>query len=185
MVGRPQARVAAFNHYISQHLKPAMGLFAASGIKLDPKPEGDTSFSRYYEIHRFDDRLISIEFFQYHEGYIGHAWRAEFVINWDLQRDRPLRIADIFSPDKDWRQGIYAFAMKSLREAGEIENPESWFSSDDVNDDDALLFDDDGAVLLLGHGERSLAGASADVTIPDDVLRPYLRSDAPISPPDK
>ena len=183
LVGRPQARVDAFNHYISQRLQPEKGLFAASGMKLDPKPEGDTTFSRYYEVHRFDERLISIEFFQYHESYIGHAWRLEFVINWDLRRDRPLRTGDLFSSDKDWRQGIYNFAMKSLREEGEISKPESWFSSDAVDDDDAWLFDDDGAVLLLGHGERSLAGVSADVTVPYDELRPFLRPDAPIAPP--
>lgn len=183
LVGRPQARADAFNRYIAQRLQPEKGLFAASGMKLDPKPEGDTTFSRYYEIHRFDDRLISIEFFQYHESYIGHAWRSEFVINWDLRRDRPLRTADLFNSGTDWQQGIYDFAMKSLREEDEIKNPESWFSSGTVNDDDAWLFDDDGAVLLLGHGERSLAGASGEVTIPYDVLLPFLRSDAPIVPP--
>ena len=170
----PKPRVDAFNHYIAQRLNLAKGMFAASGIKLDAKPEGDTTFDRSYEIHRFDDRMISIEIFESHESYFGHGWRAEYAINWDLRRNRPLRVIDIFLKQPDWQQSIYAFAMKAVREQGDIHDPESWFNSDAVDDDDAWLFDDDGAVLLLGHGERSMVGASADAAIPYDVLAAVL-----------
>jgi len=180
LVGTPPARAEAFNRYIAERLQPAKGLFATSGIKLDSKPDGDTTFSRYYEIHRLDDRLISIEFFQYHQSYIGHAWRSEFAINWDLRRNRVVRVHDIFHPDRDWQQAVYDYAMHQLQEAGEISNPESWFTQAEVDDDDAWLFNDEEAMLMLGHGERSLAGASAEVTIPYDFLRPFLRADAPI-----
>ena len=125
---------------------------------------------RYYEIHRSDDRLISIEFFQYHESYIGHGWRSEFAINWDLKRGRALRTADIFESDTDWQQGIYDYAMKDLREQGDIAAPESWFSRAEVDDDEAWVFDGEAATLLLGHGERSMVGASADVSIPYEVF---------------
>lgn len=180
----PRARVDAFNRYVAQRLSLAKGMFAASGMELDPKPEGDTTFSRYYEIHRFDDTLISIEIFQFHESYFGHGWRAEYTINWDLRQNRPLRIADIFSPDKDWQQVIYDAAMKYLNEQGDVSKPESWFNSEQVDDDDAWLFDDDGAVLLFGHWERSMVGASADVPIPYDVLQPLLRAGVQLAPPE-
>jgi hypothetical protein len=49
-----------------------------------------------------------------------------------------------------------------------------------VDNADAWLFDDDGATLMLGHGERSMVGASIEVAIPYDVLAPYLRADAPL-----
>jgi hypothetical protein len=180
LVGSPKASADAFNRYIARRLEPTKGLFAASGMKLDAKPDGDTLFSRYYEIHRFDDGLISIEFFQYHESYIGHAWRSEFVINWDLKHDRPLRIADIFTPDQNWQQVIYAYAMKEIREENDIKDPETWFTLEEVNDDDAWLFDDEQVTLLLGHGERSLVAASADVSVPYEVFRAFLRSDFPV-----
>jgi uncharacterized protein len=185
LVGRPQAAADAFNRYIARRLMPEKGLFEASGLKLDPKPDGDTTFSRYYEVHHFDDRLISIEFFQYHESYVGHAWRSEFVVNWDVRRGRPLRLADIFRSDRDWQQAIYDYAMKQIREAGEISEPSGWFNVHELDDEDAWLFDDEEATLLLGHGERSLAGASADVSISYDVLKPFLREDAPLPVPDK
>jgi uncharacterized protein len=179
LVAKPQARADAFNGYVAQRLQLAKGQFAASGIKLDPRPPDDTTFSRYYEINGFDDRLISIEFFQFHESYFGHGWRSEFAINWDLGRGRPLRLVDLFRSDKDWKQVTYDFAMKSLRE-GDMHEPEQFFDAAQVDDDEAWLFDDDGATLLLGHGERSMVGASAVVSIPYDVLQPFLRPDAPI-----
>jgi uncharacterized protein len=179
----PKPRVEAFNRYIAQRLNLAKGMFAASGIRLDAKPEGDTTFDRSYEIHRFDDRMISIEVLESHESYFGHGWRAEYAINWDMRRDRPLRMSDIFVKGPDWQQAVYAAAMKAVREQGEIHDPESWFNSDAVDDDDAWLFDDDGAVLLLGHGERSMVGASADASIPYDVLQPFFRPDAPMAAP--
>jgi hypothetical protein len=156
-------------------------MFAASGIKLDAKPQGDTTFDRNYEIHRFDDRMISIEMFESHQSYFGHGWRAEYAITWDLRRDRPLRVIDIFRKEPDWQQAVYAAAIKAVREQGEIRDPESRFNSDAVDDDDAWLFDDDGAVLLLGHGERSTVGASADAAIPYDTLQPLFRPDAPMA----
>ena len=178
----PKARVDAFNRYVAQRLNLAKGMFAASGIQIDPKPEGDTTFSRYYEIHRFDDRLISIKIFQFHESYFGHGWREEYTVNWDPRRDRPLHIADLFSADKDWQQGIYDYAMKDIHEQGDFQEPEKFFGSADVDDDDAWLFDDDGALLLLGHGERSMVGASAEVPIPYQVLQPFLRPDVVVRP---
>jgi uncharacterized protein len=179
----PKPRVAAFNRYIAERLNLAKGMFAASGIKLDAKPQGDTTFNRSYEIHRLDDRMISIEIFESHESYFGHGWRAEYAINWDLQRNRPLRVIDIFLKEPDWPQAIYSLAMQAVREQSDIGNPESWFNIDAVDDDDAWLFDDDGAVLLLGHGERSMVGASADAPISYDVLQPFLRPDAPMAAP--
>jgi uncharacterized protein len=50
----PQPLVDAFNHTIAERLNLAKGMFVASGIKLDAKPDGDTTFDRSYEIHRFD-----------------------------------------------------------------------------------------------------------------------------------
>lgn len=179
----PKPRVEAFNHYIAERLSLAKGMFAASGIKLDEKPEGDTTFDRSYEIHRFDDGMISIEILESHESYFGHGWRAEHAINWDLRRNRPLRVSDIFLKEPGWQQAVYALAMKAVREQGDIQDPESWFNSDAVDDDDAWLFDDDSAILLLGHGERSMVGASADASIPYDILQPFLRPDAPMVAP--
>ncbi len=61
----PKPRVEAFNRHIAQRLNLTKGMFAASGIKLDAKPDGDTTFDRSYEIHRFDDSMISIEIFKF------------------------------------------------------------------------------------------------------------------------
>jgi hypothetical protein len=68
-----------------------------TGQRTDAKPDGDTTFDRSYEIRRFGDRMISIEIFESHESYFGHGWRAEYTINWDMRRNRPLRASDRWS----------------------------------------------------------------------------------------
>ena len=137
LVVKPEAKADAFNRYITQRLGLAKGLFAASGMKLDPRPDGDTDFSRHYEVHHFDERLISIEIFTFHESYIGHGWRAEFAINWDVQRAKPIGVAELFRSDQDWQRVVYDFAMKQIREQGEIKDPESWFTVAEVDGADA------------------------------------------------
>jgi uncharacterized protein len=182
LLGAPPDRAATFNRFISFRLRPDKSLFALSGIELDKKPDGDTTFDRHYEIHRFDDRLISIEFYMFHESYFGHGWRSEFALNWDLGANRPLRIADLFQADADWHRVVSEHARAWLRE--ESDNADAAdFLDDGLDDNEGWLFNDDGAVLLLGRGERSMAGTSAEVPIPDDVLAPLLRPDAPLPRP--
>jgi uncharacterized protein len=180
LVGNPRTQVLAFNRYIYRRLNLGTGMFAASGIKLDPKLSGETTFSRGYEIRRFDARMISIEIFESHESYFGHGWRSEYALSWDLERGEPARIANVFRPDQSWQQAVVDYALKYIHEHDDIQDPESFVRPEDVEDDDVWLFDEDGAVLLLGHGERSMVGASDDVPIPYEFLAPYLAPTTPL-----
>ena len=180
LTGTPAARVAAFNRFVSIRCDLGKGMFAAAPIELDAKPSGETRYDRFYEIHHMDGKLISIEMFMHHESYFGHGWRAEFALNWDLLLNRPIKVADLFRPDLDWSQAIMDHVRNWLREDGSLGDPDSIASLGDPGDDESWLFNDDGAVLLIGRGERSMAGASADVPIPYDVLIPFLRPDTPL-----
>jgi uncharacterized protein len=180
LTGQPAGRADAFNRYVSKRLELAKGLFAAAPIQLDAKPEGETQYSRYYEIHHMDGKLISIEFFTYHESYFGHAWRSEFALNWDLGRNRPLNVETLFRTDADWRAAVTEHARSWLNTEGDSGDPEAVLSLLELDDNEGWLFNDDGAVLLPGRGERSLAGASAEIPVPYDVLAPYLSPDAPL-----
>jgi hypothetical protein len=183
MTGTPMARAAVFNRYIAKRLDLARGMFAASGIKPEPGEEFSIDFQRFYEIHRFDTRLASIEFYEHHEANFGHGWRREYVINWDVVHDRPLVLADLFRDDSNWQQAVEDFAVKYIREDGGYSDDAVELARDGaVADEGAWRFERDGATLLLGHGERSMVGASVEVTIPYDVLAPYLRAGAPLLP---
>jgi uncharacterized protein len=177
LTGFPESRAAAFNKYVSERCELRKSMFAAAPVELDAKPEGTTQYDRFYEIHHMDGKLISIEMFMHHESYYGHGWRSEFALNWDLRLNRPLDIAALFRPGLDWQSAV----MDQVRK---------WVHEEDYNDslvdlaepesDESWLFDSDGAILLIGRGERSMAGASADVPIPYDVLIPFLVPDAPL-----
>lgn len=89
-----------------------------------------------------------------------------------------MRGIDIFLKGPDWQPVVYAFAMKAVREQGEIHDPESWFNSDAVDHYDAWLLDDGGAVLLLGQSDPW----SARPLMPQS-LTPFFRPDAPMAAP--
>jgi hypothetical protein len=180
LTGAPTARAAAFNRFVSARCDLGKGMFAAAPIELDAKPSGETQYDRFYEIHHMDGKLISIEMFMHHESYFGHGWRSEFALNWDLLLDRPIKVADLFRPDLDWRRAIMDHVRNWLREDGSFGDPDSIASFGNPDDDEGWLFNDDGAVLLIGRGERSMEGTSADVPIPYDVLLPFLRPDTPL-----
>jgi hypothetical protein len=180
LTGLPADKVAAFNRYITQALKPAQSRYLNSDLKADPTAPGETVFERFYEIHRCDERLVSIEMFNHHEFNFGHGWRSEFVINWNFAHNRPLVIGDLFAPNQDWQRAISDEALKVAREDYDAKYAEEMISPAAVDSADVWLFDDDGATLMLGHGERSMVGAMIDVALPYDVFAPYLRPDAPL-----
>jgi len=182
LTGSPEKKAAAFNRHVSQVMQldaTAKGLFAAAAIPLEPEVPGTSVYRRWYELHRVDDRLISLELYSYHEATAGHGWRTETALNWDLRHDRPVTMADLFA-GSDWQQAVIDFVLADLRTEGDSAGAEGIIGTDDVNDPGSWLFDDEGAVLLLGRFERSLAGLSAEVPIPYAVLAPYLRPEAPL-----
>jgi uncharacterized protein YecT (DUF1311 family) len=175
LIGTPAATTTAFNQAIAAELRLERHPFAAAGF--DNEPDLSCDFDRSYALHHADERLISLQIEIHHECNIGHGWREESAFNWDLAHNRPLDFAGLFA-DGDWRAAITQFAIKYLE--GEVGDPAGFVADFPIDDPQAWVFDDDGAVLRLGHGERSGAGASADVEIPYDVLAPLLRPDAPL-----
>ena len=178
LTGEPTATAAAFNHYVARNFNLTKGLFEAAGIKLEPDVPGGSIYRRFYELYHTDVRLISLEVFEYHEANFGHAWRAERALNWDLMHGRPLTLGDIFVSDSKWQDAVTTFVHANLRSSDDVQNPDSLIDVADLTDTESWLFDDSNAILLLGRGERSLAGESADVKLPYEVLQPFLRRDA-------
>jgi uncharacterized protein YecT (DUF1311 family) len=175
LVGSPAAKPAAFNQAILKNMHLDTHPFAQAGFDNEPGLHFD--FDRSYQLHHVDARLISLEMFIHHEGNIGHGWQEQYTVNWDLAHDRPLDLDALFADGK-WKAAIVAYALDDVKDA--VQDPGSLIYEASVDDPSAWVFDDDGAVIRFGHGERSMAGASAEVTIPYDVLEPYLRPDAPL-----
>jgi uncharacterized protein YecT (DUF1311 family) len=183
LTGTPATQVAAFNHYVSVRLALDKGMFASMPIKIDRPPQGATEYERFYEIHRFDGRLISVKVYIHHESYVGHAWRSEFALNWDLAAGNPVHVADLFRADAGWRAAVTEAARKWLTDNDDDKDLLDYVDNDALNDDEGWLFDDSGAVLMLGRGERSMVGLAEDVPVPWEVLTPLLKPDAPLRPP--
>lgn len=176
LLGQPRAKAAAFDRWISQRLKLGTGLFAAAGIKLERDLEGTNQYQRSFTTGLFNTRLISLRFSEHHEATVGHTWINDYTLNWDLEHDRPLKPESLFRHEIDWQSRIRELAIEFLRE----DDSDKSDTAREYVDSADWLFTKSGATLLLGPGERSLAGFSAEATIPYAKLAPLLRPDAPI-----
>lgn len=176
LVGEPREKAAAFDRWITTRLRLGTGLFAGAGIKLERDLEGTNQYQRSFTIGLFDARLISLRFSEHHEATVGHGWINDYALNWDLARDRPLDVDSIFRSDIDWKPKFRQLAIEFLREDDKDKAETAGIYVDSAD----WLFTKEGATLLLGPGERSLAGFSAEATIPYAQLAPLLRPDAPL-----
>lgn len=180
LTGQPAARAEAFNQYVTTRLSLDKGMFAQAPIQIDRPPEGDTEYERFYEIHHMDAKLISIEVYRHHSSYVGHGWRAEFGLNWDLRAGRPIKIASLFRPGTNWRDAVMTEVRKFVRTDDFTGDPDDIIRLADPEEDEGWLFEPDHAVLLVGGEERSMVGTAADVPIPYEVLAPLLLPDTPL-----
>jgi uncharacterized protein YecT (DUF1311 family) len=176
LLGVPAAKAEAFNRAISAELKPDRNPFADAGF--DDMPDAVFTYNRSYVLHHVDERLISLDIEVFHEANFGHGWQEETAFNWDLARDRPLDFDALFQ-DQTWKPAIVEYAINEAKDQMK-QDPGDLISEASVDDPSAWVFDDDGATIRFGHGERSGAGASIEVTISYDVLAPFLRPDTPL-----
>ncbi|HEY2033846.1 MAG TPA: lysozyme inhibitor LprI family protein [Rhizomicrobium sp.] len=136
---------------------------------------------RTYNVVRFDDRVASFQTYTYDYTGGAHEVLGERQFNWDMHAAKPIAPADVFM--KDWKKAITDYCVadlaKQFREAGNDAPKRADVAG--VVDSGAFLF---GPKALRVHFTvytiTSFAGGEYDVDIPYTVLKPYLKSDAPV-----
>jgi hypothetical protein len=179
----------AFNAYISK----ALNLGQRRMDDKDLFPFGDDvadmklSAHRTYVVHRFDQRVASLQISTF--DYTGGAHEAigESSLNWDVARSRAISNADVFVEDKPWRKFATDFCMRDLHDQFANEqagDPDRSAVETVVADDANWLWGTDAATVhFTVYTVASFAGGEFDVAIPYDELKPYLRPDAPVLSP--
>src|SRR6185312_12521638 len=109
------------------------------------EPDGTFPISawRVYDLHNFDDRLVSLFVWGQVYGGGAHEGLIEQAINFDLRRARPVGPADFFRARSGWRAAITAFCLKDLLDqlqAAEGEGPSEANVAPVLEDPAAWLF---------------------------------------------
>ncbi len=180
--GGPQAK--AFNAYVEKTLnlsKRRMDdkeLFAFG----DDIPDNMSLYARrWYQVERFDERIVSLQIFTYDYTGGAHEVLGETSLNWDMAKGRPFSADELFRKDKHWRKYVTDFCIKELDDQFSGNGPERSAVEAAVADSGNWLFAKDHArVHFTVYSIASFSGGEFDVGIPYKKLKPYLKADAQI-----
>jgi hypothetical protein len=137
---------------------------------------------RIHSVARFDSRVVSLQASTY--DYTGGAHEAlgETSLNWDLKRNKPIALDDLFVNGKDWNEFVTDYCMKDLRNqlSGEPDPDRSAVASV-VADRGNWLFAKDGATVhFTVYAVASFAAGEFGVEIRYETLQPYMKPDSPV-----
>jgi uncharacterized protein YecT (DUF1311 family) len=181
--GGPQA--APFNAWVAKELRLAKK-------RMDDKdlfpfgndlPENTKLYAhRTYSVARFDSRVVSLQASTY--DYTGGAHEAlgETSLNWDLKRNEPIALDDLFAKGKNWNEFVTDYCVKDLHDqlSGDPD-PDRAAVASVVADRGNWLFAKHGATVhFTVYTVASFAAGEFGVEIPYETLRPYLKPDSPV-----
>jgi uncharacterized protein len=178
---------AAFNAFIAKQL-------ALDTHRMDDKelfPDGiamaegmELSAKRTYTVLRFDPGVVSLQVSTYDYTGGAHEALAEFSLNWDVARGRPITHDSVFTTDAAWRRFVVDTCVKDLaaqiaEQSEHAAGPERAAVERVVADSANWLFAPDGAVVHFSPNTAAWGG-EFDVKIPYSSLRRFLRPDSPV-----
>jgi uncharacterized protein YecT (DUF1311 family) len=184
MTGGPEA--PAFNAYIAKRLAPGKSRMDCKDFL--PFSDWDTEHlmlfaRRTYSVRRFDTRIASLLFMTHDYNGGNQAGLNEISFNWDVQRRKPIGLDDIFAKSKKWEQFVVDYCIKDL----ESQSSEGQGSPDRsevarvAGEGGNWLFDKDKAIVhFTFQALASFSVGDADVEIPYEDLKPFMKPDAPV-----
>lgn len=185
MGGGPEA--ASFNAFIAKALK-------LDKRRMDDKdlfPFGtdiDASMKLYarrsYAVTRFDRNIASLQVSTYDFSGGAHEAINEFSLNWDVSRDREIKLSDVFTDPAKAIAFVTKYCVKDLHDQTPDAGADDFQPAavqDVVKDAGNWLFGADKATVhFTVYTVTSFAGGEHDVDVPYKTLKPFLRPDAVI-----
>lgn len=186
--GADSARADAFNKAAANFVAARTGEFKkavdemAREEAVAAKPGEKTSlppnsFDVAYEVTAADRDFISIlfSFFEYTGGAHPNTTTSSF--NYDLSRNAPVKLADLFTPNSNYLKVISDYSIRELKKLQTVDNPEEGagpklenFHSWNITPAGLKITFDRYQVGAYAVGEH-------EVVIPYSVLKPIIKPD--------
>jgi uncharacterized protein len=174
------AQAPAFNAFIAK-------IYALDRWRMDekgalPTNDGDSDIKyhmrRSYSVARFDARVVSLQIAT--DDYVGgnHAARSQIAQTWDMAKQRPVALDDVFVKNGGWKATVLAYCKRDLhkqfaeREAPDLTEEEI---AKTIGSSASWLWGADKATVtfyvdLIG----GMPGGEFDVEIPLSTLSPFM-----------
>jgi len=189
--GTDSARVEKFNQAVANLVAARTREFRnnvnelardeASSPRQDVKPNSPktppNSLDVSYEVTAANKDFISIlfSFFEYTGG--AHPNTSTESLNFDLKRNAPVKLADLFTPNSNYLQVISDYAVKELKKLETVDDPEKGagpsldnFHSWNISFAGLKITFDPYQVGAYAVGEH-------EVVVPYSVLKPIINPD--------
>jgi hypothetical protein len=112
----------------AQTLNQLISTWIRKAIKdFDPQPSpGRTSFELNYNVLLGSDDLVSIEITEYEDSGAAHPNNGFWAITYDLNKNKELKIEDVFKPQSDYKTAIAKHVIADItRRANVIEQEDA------------------------------------------------------------
>jgi Protein of unknown function (DUF3298)/Deacetylase PdaC len=180
LTGADSARVGKFNQPVANLVAESVGEFkkdVADMAREGDAPERGASLRVSYEITTANKDFISVLFYFFEYAGGAHPSSATRSFNYDLSRNAPLSLADLFTPNSNYLKVISDYSIKELKKlettdgveegAGlKIENFHSW----NITPAGLKITFDKYQVGPYAAGEH-------EVVVPYSVLKPVIKPD--------
>jgi hypothetical protein len=189
LVGKQSPAVDGFNKAVDEIVQDVTGSFKKDYGTLDPSatlPPEIAKLGSYvdvgYEVLEADPALISIKFvIDWYGAGAAHPNSYSISLNYDLNKGRVLKLADLFKPDADYLKVLADYSTKTLQAAGRLDFPEGAepkeenYRSWNVTKYGLQINFDDYQVTPHAVGPQ-------EVLIPYSLLKPIINPDGPLAP---
>lgn len=184
MSGGPQA--AAFNIFITKTLKLNNWRMDDKALfRHDDVDDMKLHAHRVYFVARFDSRVATINIGT--SDFVGgHDEERDVApLAWDMQKSRPFTPDDVFVPQSDWKKFVVGYCDGDLHRQTKADGITDDLTVADlrtvISSSASWIWNKDHATVMfsisMGGGGP---GSAYNVDIPYKLLKPYMKTDAPI-----
>lgn len=146
-----------------------------------------------YDVGVATDGLVAVQFqiSNYYSGAAHPNHRTE-VINYDLRRDRQLRLIDLFKPSAPYMSALSDYCVRDLKRQARAESPDDPFLLDeDIENGAGPKEENYGSWLVTRRGLQitfdpyqvgPYAAGPQRVLVPYTALREHINTSGPLAP---
>ena len=188
--GADSARVEKFNQAVANLVAVRTGEFRklvdemareeASAADQGAKPNSKTppnSLDVSYEVTAANKDYISIlfSFFEYTGG--AHPNTTTESFNFDLKRNAPVKLADLFTPNSNYLKVISDYSIKELKKLETVDNPEQGAGPNLDNFHSWNITFAGLRITFDPYQVGAYAAGAHEVVVPYSVLKPIINPD--------
>jgi hypothetical protein len=182
--GLDSARVEKFNQAVEKRVASSVREFKGTATAAPPegaeKPKSESppySLEISYKVTAADKDFISVLF--YFSGYAGgaHGYLNTESFNYDLNRNAPVSLADLFNPNSNYLKVISDYSIKELKKLETAGWPESGAEPKIENFHSWNVTPVGLQITYDAYQVGSYADGEHVVVIPYSVLKPIIRPD--------